>query len=334
MTLTQASALTKKTIIIGMVLTFLGIIGVIGYNIWYQSYLASLPPVEEKPEVKFGFLPDLQFPPSKVSSTNYFYSIDTITGELPQTPKIMKVYFIPRAGVTLLAPEKSQKLAAQLGFSNEPEKLSPTEHRFTNDNGDQLNIDLVTGNFHYQKAEATESALLDNPPLPKEEEILQVFRNFLTTSNLLSKDINSDQGLVIYNNSSTTEAKTATVSFLLANIDETPIITSRLNQGLINALLTGATDKTKMFLKIDYTYWSTDKTTFSTYPLKTALQAFGDLKAGYAFVIQEPMSPQVSIASVRLAYYESEEYIPYLQPVFVFEGPHFTALVPAINQTK
>lgn len=331
MTLTQTSTLTKKLVIAGMITAVIGTAGGISYSIWHQSYLASLPKPEEKPEEKFGVLPALQFPASEVSSTNYTYSIDTTSGDLPEVSKLMKVYFIPRAGVSLLAPEKSQKLANQLGFDNSPEKPSPTEHRYTNDSGDRLDIDLITGNFHYQKAEASASALLNNPPLP-EEEAIKDFKDYLASSNLLPEDIAGSQGKIILNNFPGTQIKNATVSLWPADIDGTPIITATFNEGLIKALIAGAKNPVDMFLRIDYTYWPVDKTTFSTYPLKTTEQAFDDLKAGQSFISQEPLNPQVSIASVHLAYYESEEYIPYLQPVFVFEGPHFQALIPAISQ--
>lgn len=330
MTLTQAVVLTKKSIFIGGILIFLIVVITVGYNIWHTQYLASLPKPVEKPEEKFGTLPALPFPATNVSSSNYSYNIDTVTGDLPQTPTLMKVYFIAREGMTLLAPEKSQKLASQLGFTDPPQRPSQTTDRYIDTNGDTLDIDLITGNFHYRKAaEATGSGLVVTQALPKGPDIIAAFKNFLTSANLLPDDINP-QGSVVFNSL----PATATVSFLPKNLDNIPIVTDVANEGLIKATAIGTTSNNpnQMFLAIDYTYWPVDQTTSSTYPLKTARQALSDLKSGKGFISEQPGNPQVSITTVSMAYYEPDEYTPYLQPVFVFSGPGFQALVPAVGQ--
>ena len=45
----------------------------------------------------------------------------------------------------------------------------------------------------------------------------------------------------------------------------------------------------------------------------------------------EPRTSSASITKVYLAYYLSEEYSNYLLPVFVFEGPQFAGMVPAVK---
>lgn len=341
MTLTQAANITRRGILISISLIILGAAGAIGYNIWHQRYLDSLPPVEEKPEMKFGTLPKLIFPSSNVSSSNYSYTLDTVTGGLPQTPKLLKVYFIPQSGISLLAPERSRNLAENFGFSIGPEVLSSTRYKFADDSGGQLLIDLTNGNFNFQRnsllknliengseKNSTSSANLND--FSSKEKIAADFKKFLLSKNLLTQELSSGRSNVLFDNGSNKES--ATVSIWPTDFDNLPIITSSFNQSLIRAKVNNKEEENDKYSEVNYTFWIIDKTTYSTYPLKTAEQAFSDLKAGLGFVSLEPKKPQVSISSVYLAYFESEEYSPYLQPIFIFEGPEFAAIVPAIAQ--
>jgi hypothetical protein len=138
MTLTQAAVLTRRSIIILGVLILLGISTKVGLD-WYANYqLSKLPPIEEKAEMSFGGLPDPEFPSSKVSSSNFSYSIDTATGELPEFPRLVKVYFIPKATLSLLAPDRAKSVANKLGFNNGPQIVSTENYIFTDDNRDHL----------------------------------------------------------------------------------------------------------------------------------------------------------------------------------------------------
>src|SRR5689334_16175946 len=96
MNLTQAAQYTKRIIIFSIIFIFLIIVGVIGYNIWKSYYIAHQPKPVIKPEQKYGALPPIKFPNTKVSASGMSFSIDTTTGDLPAFDKFIKVYFIPR----------------------------------------------------------------------------------------------------------------------------------------------------------------------------------------------------------------------------------------------
>ncbi|MBI4040168.1 hypothetical protein HY389_02330 [Candidatus Daviesbacteria bacterium] len=331
MNLTQTAKLTKRGLIVLAALIFLGITGKVGYQIWYTNfYLPSLPPKIELPENKFGVLPPVNFPKSDLKSSNYTYSIDTATGGLPQTPKLVKVYFLPQAGVSLLAPDRSKDLATKLGFSNGPQILSQTQYKFSDDSGGNLTIDLNTGNFSFERPIASASADLQNNTLPDPPQLIANFKNYLQGKNLLPDGLKDGRSQVNYNGNSQSDAQTASVTLWPADIDKLPIITPA-QQGLITVTVTKARDETKKFVKLNYTYWPVDKTTSSTYSIKTAQRAFDELKTGSAYMIKQPPKNQVSISSVYLAYFESADYPIYLQPVFVFEGPDFMAIIPAVT---
>ncbi len=329
MTLTQAAVLTKRGILGSAVLIVLIITGIFGYRAWQDYQLSKIPPVEEKAEMKFGPLPDIKFPPEKVSSSNFTYSIDTVTGGLPENPKFIKVYFIPQTSISLLSSEKAKLLAENLGFTDKPQIESPTRHKFTNPEGN-LSIDLANGNFRLQKAPlpASESAKTVAPF--NKESIVEEFRLYLKTRNLLVNELSGGTTNITFNGPSPEKSETAILSILLPDWDNLPMVTTSFNHGLVKTLVSLNQEGEIKFRQIDYTIWPIDETTYSTYTLKTAEQALADLRSGLGFISIEPKNPQVSISSIYLAYLQQEEYTPYLQPVYVFEGPDFAALVPAI----
>ena len=329
MTLTQAAILTKQSILLITILLFFGIGGFIGYQVWHTNYLKTLPPVEEKPNTSWGILPTPTFPISNVSSSNFIYSLDTATGNLPKVgkdkgfSKIVKVYFITKPYASLLSSEKSQELAGKFGINSPPQILSDTEYRFTQEQK-TLDINLDSGNFIY-KNEASKSA---EEKLDEESKLTADFEQTLTTLGVLNQDLKIGKKEVKLLKS---DAKAAEISLWLENIDSKPILTPEFNKSLINAVVSKNANDLKNYLSLEFIYWPIDLTTSSTYPLKDSQVAFDDLRSGKGIIIIEPSHPQVSITSVYLAYFLPKDYSPYLEPIYVFEGPQFVAYVGAID---
>lgn len=331
MTLTQVAIITRRGVITFVALIFLGIVSAVGYRIWYNYYQSTLPPVEEKPDLKFGILPKVIFPQSIVSSSNYSYSIDTETGKLPQMPKLIKVYFIPRANiVSLLAPEESQKLAVKFGFTGTREILNPTTYKYTDSSGNPFIIDLITGNFNYHKKTATSSANIDDT-FVDQNKLASTFKGFLASSGVLNEDLSGGRNKVVYNKNTPQTSNSAIVSIWPTDIEGLQIVNSSASASLISATATNSGNDLTRFPILNYIYWQVDKTTFGTYPLQPIEDAFTQLQSGLGYISQVPSESKISITKAYLAYFESNEYTPYLQPVYVFEGPNFTALVPAIK---
>lgn len=341
MTLSQTAGLTKRIIIFSIIALVLGITSFIGYQIWHTYYLAHLPPVEEKPDTKFGVLPFPTFPKTSVSSSNFSYSLDTSTGTLPKMgkdpgfDKIIKVYFVTKSYATFLSSDKSQTLAEKFGINTQPEILSETIYKFTDQNK-ILNVDLDTGNFAYTK-EATPPA---QQSLDSDNKLVSDFENILNTLGILKDDLKKGRTKVMLlkaegkNLVSTTlqsEAQLAQISLWPQTLDQKSIFTADFNKSLVNAVIFNSASDLSNYFSLNFTYWPIETTTFATYPTKSAENAFDDLKSGKGVVVLEPPKPQVSITSVYLGYYLSQNYSPYLQPIFVFEGPSFVAYVPAIK---
>lgn len=331
MTLTQTAILTRNFILIFSLTLIVGIVSFIGYKIWYANYLANLPPVEEKPDTKFGLLPPPDFPETNVSSSNFSYSLDTTTGGLPQVgkdpgfEKITKVYFIVKSFATLLSSEKAQILAEKFDIITAPNIISETKYQFK-DTDKTLDVDLDNGNFSYLK----EATISGRENLDDDTKLVSDFEQLLSTLGVLKDDLKNGRTKVTLLKKDGGEA--ALISLWPAPIDKKSIFTSDFNKALISATVLKGADRLDNFLSLDFTYYPIDTTTFATYPAKTAEVAFDDLKNGKGVVIVEPPKPQVSITSVYLGYFLQEFYSPYLQPIFVFEGPQFMAYVPAVSQ--
>lgn len=327
MTLTQTAILTKQVIIASAIVLVLGIAGFIGYNIWHAYYLAHLPVIEEKPDIRFGSLPPPEFPRGNVATSNFSYSLDTTTGGLPKLgidagfEKIIKVYFITQSYATLLAPDRSQDLAKKFNLILLPEILSETKYRFQ-DKDKSLLVDLDTVNFSYT-AQATISA---EQNLTDDDKLVSDFKQVLSNLGVLKEDIGGSRSKVIRK-----DDKTVQISLWPASIDGKLIYTPDYNKSLISATVTGSADNLDHYLSLNFTYYQIDTSTFATYLLKTPEAAFDDLKLGKGVVVVEPKNPQVSIRSVSLGYFLPENYSPYLQPIYIFEGENFVAYVRAIE---
>lgn len=343
MTLTQAAILTKQLIFFTILLTVVGIGSFVGYRAWYSYYLSTLPVVEEKPDTRFGILPPPDFPSSNVSSSNFTYSLDTITGNLPKLnenedfPKIIKVYFINKPNASLLSSERSQELASKFGITTQPQILTDTQYKFTQDEK-TLDVNLDSGNFSYKNL-ATNSA---TQSLDNDNKLVADFQSILRSLRVFKDDLTKGRTrIILLKQSGTdltptqlrTESIAAQVSLWPQEIEGKHIFTPEFNRSLISATVTQTTSDLKNYRLLDFTYWPIETTLSATYPTKTPDDAFADLQSGKATIIIEPGKPQVSITSIYLGYYLSQNYTPYLLPIYIFEGPQFVAYVSAIDKT-
>ena len=326
MTLTAVATFTRRFIFLFILSLILGIAGFIGYKMWYANYLTSIPPIEEKPDTRFGNLPKPNFPDASVSSSNFSYSLDTTTGGLPSFDKLLKVYFIPKAYSTLLASDKSRELASQLGINVSPTIISETRYLFTQ-NTKSLTVDLDTGNFTF-KQEATVAGIPQTGTV-ETEKLVDDFKNFLNSNQLLKEGLQN--GPTKMNPLTIVETPAFEISIWPQDLDGKPILTASANKSLVNATVINNTRQIENYISLNYTYWPIDTSTFGTYPAKPIETALANLKSGEGIIIQEPSKPQISITSVYLAYFLETSYSPYLQPIYVFEGPQFRAYVLALD---
>lgn len=333
MTLTQTAIITRQIITITLIAIVLGIASFIGYRIWHAYYLSTLPPVEEKPDTKFGVLPPPDFPKVSVSSSNFSYSLDTTTGGLPKAgvdpgfDKVVKVYFVIKPYATFLSPEKSQALAQKFNIITTPQVLNETTYEFKQDNNGPANktlvVDLDSGNFRYSKQASPSAQDIQDT----DANLVSGFKSILDSLGVLKEELKGGKTKVIY----AEDKKLASISIWPEDLDKKSFFTSDVNRSQVNAEIIASANNLENYLSLEFTYYQIDTSTFATYPTKSTAEVFNDLRSGRGIVIVEPQKPQVSITSVSLGYFLPENYNPYVQPIFVFEGPNFVAYVPAVS---
>ncbi len=331
LTLTQTADLTKKGLILGIVLLFLIVLSWGGY-MYYKSFIyVPPPPVETPPDIYFGKLPKLKITEASNSAGSYAYTLNTDTGSLPRDiPKIFKVYPIASLGTDLLALDRSKALAAKLGFVSGPETLSSTKYLFLDENGGDMVVNLESGNFKFNHRESTESADLSiTSNFTDPTRLQEDFKDFLLPLGLLKDQLSSGRSEIYYEKSSISDSNFATITLWPEDLEKIPFVTEKFSEGLIKGVINKISDRSQKVLILDYTFWPIDILNGHTYPIITPDEAYDKLQTQQGYIIVKPLSSSVSITKVYIGYYLSKEYQPFLQPVYVFEGGHFVAYDPA-----
>jgi hypothetical protein len=165
------------------------------------------------------------------------------------------------------------------------------------------------------------------------EKIAEDFKGYLSNKSLLKDPLRNGRTKVLYDRS-TGDPTRATVNIWQEDVDKIPMVTPTFSEALVRGVVTNFRDENKRYIYLDYTFWPVDLQNSSTYPLKTAEEAYSDLQKGNSIV---PFSTAksgsfVSITNVYLAYFLSDQFTPYLQPVYVFEGQEFVGYVQAVKE--
>lgn len=342
MTLTEAARTTKSALIALLLTSVIVFFGWGGFSYWYNNiYLPGQPKEIIKPTADFGQIPPPVLPNTLVSSSNYTYVLETETGNLPtEFPEVMPVYFIPQTGATFLAPDKARDLAKRFGFDTDPEILSSSEYIYRNQNG-EIKINLDTGNFTLNRPnllnpESTGSAQISASRIIDDQGVLiSNFKSYLQNKGLLNEDLRNGWSKADYNKSTQAESDLAYITLRPVDIKNGeknyPIFTSKYPKGLINTIANKANDLEQKYFELEYIFWQPDLTKSGTYGIKNVDTAFKQLQNGEATVVVESNKAQVSISTVELGYYQTENYSPYLQPIYLFRGDDFAAFVTALK---
>ena len=305
------------------------------------AYLAAHPPYTP-PDVKFGILPKTVFPEKKFEKKIF-------TAELPNDafPKFKdqaKVYVIVRPDNTFLALDQDTRTAKELGFANKPNEVRYGVYEFKNESLNQtLTMNVLDGSFVLKYPYESDQLLLNPERMPSQEEAITIAKGFLSGAGKFPTDIVEGERLVSFwkigfdglkSVTSLSEANIIRVDFFRENFsDGTKIVSSQVNSASVSVLVSGSQAEGRKIVEVDYKYANIDRELFSTYPIKTAEQAFNDLKNGNYWPASDVDNSSVTIRKMYLAYFEPISLTNYMQPMFVFEGDgKFVAYVPAVTE--
>ena len=340
--LTQISIITRKSIRYSLY----GIIGIIvaraiiltGIKI-YRYYFPEPPPA---PTVAFGKLPTLPFP-DQSRPEGITFTLETPEGSLPKLSEQAKVFFMPKVSTQLLSLDTAKQKVALLGFSAEGAEVTETVYKFTHPKSPaELQISIVSGVFSISYNLNTDPSPLEKRPVAPEVAASKI-RSFLSAADVLPKDLTGTikseyvkvQDQKIVSAISFSDANFVKVNFFRKDYDKLPSLTSDPNKGNVWFIVSGMDQKERMIMAAEYHYFSVDETNFSTYPTKTAQEAWNELSKGGGYIASlgdNKEGQNIKIRRVYLAYYDSGVAMDFYQPIVVFEGDRsFVAYVPAVT---
>jgi hypothetical protein len=342
LTLTAASKETKlilKWAAIILAALFILILAFRALVLLKDTFFPTPPP---KPTVIFGKISPPQFPANAVNN-EFTYSIDTVSGQLPEFGDQTKIYKIYKPKSDLLALKNLGEKARQVGFKNGPFKISDDFYYWTDSGGSflkTLRFNIHTADFTLFSPFYFDADILSAKNLPKEDDAIKEARKFLenlryatddfdfskTTTQLLS--VRDGQ---LINASSLGTAHAYRVNFYQNHVNNLPIIYEKPNESNINFIVTGSSFRSQI-VRGDYMLQRPTSES-STYPIKTTEQAFEELKEGKAYIASSYAEEgNIKIKDVFLAYYISSKEQDFLYPVIVFEGNDgFFAYVSAVT---
>lgn len=341
MTLAEISYWSRQTIKYGF---FFLVFVIVGGAIWKTAwgiYRSIVPPAPAAPTIQFGKLSGIPFPRTQTQS--YQYTLQTPTGELPKLPPSVVVYLMPQFQSSFLGVDEATSIARNLGFTGNLEKVSSTVYRFEHTEVPKtLDINIVNKMFSISYNLGAKPELLFMRPSSTEDARRSV-ESYLGGGNLLSEDYKTGQigyeylrsdSTDLVATSSLSEASFVRVNFFRKNYAELPVVTPRKTQSNVWFIVSGEQAGPSKIVAGEYHHFPIDETKVSTYPIKTADQAWKELQSGKAAIVK-PLpegQTQVTIRRIYLAYYDAGEPQQFFQPVFVFEdGGGFAAYLPAVT---
>lgn len=336
-TLSQASFDTKEILKWGGIF-ITGLVIILSSFLFIKNTFFPTPP--PKPTVGFGKLAPQLFP-QNIIEKKLTYTINTLSGALPEFPNQNKVFKMQANTPDLLGLSNSQTTAHIAGFTQGPNKISDVLYQWENPLSGTLsskvNIDIVNYNFNISSDYVNNYDILSGQGLKQPDQCISDAQNMLSKLNSLPSDIDpsktqtaflSIQNGTLVTTTSLSSAQAVRVIFYQKDVNKLPIYYENPNASNIDVLV-GPEDK---ILEADYIH-QTVTNQFETYPMKSSAQAFGDLRQGYAYIASyQGNTLNISINNVILAYYIGTKPQDYLMPIFVFEGNNnFVAYVPAVT---
>lgn len=312
---------------------------------WYRQIFPPDPPPPE-----YGLLPPLdipqvQLPPTltfKLETPDGSANVQNLKNTFGRPLEYVKVYFMPQTLPNLLGPERVKERAGALGFVSEPESVGPNVARFRKGNPPAvLDIHSLTQAFRLYRP-VNPGDIIKTPPKSTEEAHLAL-NNFLKGA-LLPEEISKGEPKYRFLRASgngysevpsLSEADAIRVDLFRESLDDLPVYTTDPSIGPIWAIVAGTTTVNTPVLEVDYRYYPVEREEFSSYPIKTSLQAWQELGEGKGSIVRliPPDDNNITIRRIYLGYYDSTtKPLQFMQPIYIFEGDNnFLAYVPAVT---
>lgn len=293
------------------------------------------------PEAAFGKLSAIPFPSQ--TRENLIYSLDTLSGFLPNFSDRAKVYKVTVNPPTLLGLNKTREKVLAIEFKSNGTQISEDTYQWVDQTATlqrKITMNIFSSDF------ALSSSYLITSPLEKfsesdqKNDAIEKAKSYLSSMSLFPTDIDESKtktALYSVENASLvpvskiSNAKIIRVDFFQKDLDNFPIYYDGGISSTIDFLIGKEGNELKVY-SARFFHKNISKTA-STYPIKTASQAFSELQKGKAYIANKPANTvEFTIKKVFLGYYIGEEQQEFLMPIIIFKGTNdFVAYVSAIR---
>lgn len=343
--LTDATRVGRAVVKYGGIALVVLIVGRVFLTSFIAFWKAKNPPPPPPPTVGFGQLPALNFPTQEVEDPVQ-YQLETPSGGVPKFGDRAKVLLMKRSTANLLADQRAKEIAATYDFVFAPETFGSETYRWRKSQplNAQLEMNIFTHHFTLTTDYQSRPELLAQNNLPDDYQAVQSVKQFLDRADLLSDDIATASGEIVYLKSLGGELAPAVsysdADFIQVDLNRVPVdgqdrvYGSEGYKGSIHAIVSGFFGGADNVVELEYTYQPVDYQQVETYPLRSAQQAWKILQSGEGYIASGQDLETAVIRKVELGYYEATAEQEYLQPIYVFPGDNdFLGYVPALDPT-
>lgn len=319
----------------------LAIIFLFFMGIKFVSFVKDLFSPPPPPQASFGKLPAIPFP--NQIEENLTYSLDTVTGFLPNFSDRAKVYKITVSPPTLLGPDKARGKVAKIGFESNGIQIAEDTYQWTDQAKSlqrTITMNIFSSDFALSSPYLVTPSLQVFSGLDEKNRATEIAKSFLSDMSLYPQDIDENktkitsysiEKSVLTQTTKISDTKIVKVDFFQKDQDSLPIYYDKGISSTMNFSI-GKEDKGLKIVNARYFHKNISKEA-STYAIKTAKEAFSELQKGKAYIAYKPADTvEFTIKKVFLGYYIGEDQQEYLMPVVVFEGTDdFVAYVSAVR---
>jgi hypothetical protein len=340
--LTQAALVSRKVLIVlGML--FVIAVSVILMTLFSQTVRDYLLPVGPQPAtIAFGKIDPFDYSEGVPPQQGINYSIETISGNLPDLDDKGNVFKVGVVAATFGARERAIINARKLEFFDPPQEIDSGVLRFfdlKNPNR-TLTMNIFTKDFLLESDFIDDPKILEKTP-QVDSEAINTAIGFLKSFGYDFSDFPRDlvitkrlriEGGELIDALSLASSNLLRVEFFMSDLNGFPVFVPKEGVANIFALVSRELDFNKSIVYAKGEVLPIQKHEFASYPLKGTEKAFEDLKAGKAAFFRDIETNRFVIIDVALGYVVSSKNDKFLQPVYLFEGPiGYFAYVAAVD---
>ena len=345
LTLTAASDLTKKLLVIGVFLIIFIIFIYVIITSVRKTVTSLKPPPPPQLTTVFGPLPQIPFP-DQAFPKDIRFTIETLSGGIPSASPTAKIFFLRKPQKSLLTNIRVNQDAKNLSIDSAGVTIN---NKLVYRQGNkEFVVDPISRNFSFMYNFNNDPTVFSGSTSLTQQSAISAAGTFLKTLDALPKDYlrsptvtfltyNGAQFIPIGENEDSSVATAARVDYFRKNINLLPVVTPNFNTGNISVIVAKTTDKDKQIIKAERNFLETSSEEVGIYPIKSGDAAWQNFLNGYGYIANSGNSAILKRAVIRdsyIAYYDSGTTLSYLIPVYVFIGDDgFIGYVSAVDDT-